>query len=78
MIFEREKTYDHDYVMKKLEFTSVASFQKWIKKHEIKHFRTNGIWTFDGNALVDFFRLASKTASDWKQDQTETRMHLED
>lgn len=78
MIFESGKTYDDTYVMLKLGFTSKESFQKWVKKHEIAHFRCNGIWAIDGDALVTFFRLAAKTATDWRQDKTETRMKLED
>lgn len=78
MIFERAKTYDHKYVMEKLGFTSVEAFQRWVKRHEISHFRCNGIWLIDGDSLVDFVRLAAKTASDWRQDKTEARTHLED
>lgn len=78
MVFERNATYDHKYVMQKLGFTSVESFQKWVKKHDIDHCRVNGIWLIDGDALVDFFRLAAKTASDWRQEKSESRMMLED
>lgn len=78
MIFERGKTYDHTYVMGKLGFTDVESFQKWIKKHHIGHFRCNGIWVIDGDSLVDFFRLAAKSANDWRKDRSESRMKLED
>ena len=78
MIFERGKIYDHKYLMSKLGFTSIESFQNWVKKNEIDHFRVKGIWLIDGDALVDFFRLSSKRANDWKKDRTETRMNLED
>lgn len=78
MSFERGRTYDHKYVMSKLGFTSLESFQKWVKTHEIDHFRCNGIWLIDGDVLIDFFRLASKRAGDWKRDRSESRLKLED
>ena len=78
MIFEVAKTYDHVYCMQKLGFSDVASFQKWVKRHEIAHFRCNGTWVFSGDSLVEFFRASAKTPEDWKKHRCEQRLEMEE
>lgn len=77
-MFERSKTYDHNHVMTCLRFTSVESFQKWVKKHQIAHFRVNGVWCFDGDELVEFFRSAAKRPDDWRRTKSETRLSMDE